>query len=151
MIKAAAKADLIDEYGVVVRERGVHLPRGRGHPDHLLCARAGGRDPERGYRLMTRSEEWFERAQKVLPRRGQLARARVPRGGRQAALCRQGPGQSRAGRGRAGRITDYVGSWGPMVLGHGHPDILKAVYDRMVCGLYLRRADRPRGRDAPKR
>ena len=30
---------------------------------------------------------------------------------------------------------DYVGSWGPMVLGHSHPDILKAVYDRMVCGL----------------
>ena len=30
---------------------------------------------------------------------------------------------------------DYVGSWGPMILGHSHPDILKAVYDRMVCGL----------------
>jgi glutamate-1-semialdehyde 2,1-aminomutase len=25
------------------------------------------------------------------------------------------------------RYIDYVGSWGPMILGHGHPDIVKAV------------------------
>lgn len=30
---------------------------------------------------------------------------------------------------------DYVGSWGPMVLGHSHPDILKAVAERMMLGL----------------
>ena len=30
---------------------------------------------------------------------------------------------------------DYIGSWGPMVLGHSHPDILKAVQARMENGL----------------
>ena len=25
------------------------------------------------------------------------------------------------------RYIDYIGSWGPMILGHGHPDVLKAV------------------------
>ena len=25
------------------------------------------------------------------------------------------------------RYTDYIGSWGPMILGHGHPAVLKAV------------------------
>lgn len=30
---------------------------------------------------------------------------------------------------------DYVGSWGPMILGHSHPDILNAVAKRMVNGL----------------
>ena len=24
-------------------------------------------------------------------------------------------------------LIDYVGSWGPMILGHGHPAVLKAV------------------------
>lgn len=28
------------------------------------------------------------------------------------------------------RYIDYVGSWGPMLLGHGHPDIVKAVQDQ---------------------
>lgn len=30
---------------------------------------------------------------------------------------------------------DYIGSWGPMILGHCHPEILKAVADRMQYGL----------------
>ncbi|MCE1250885.1 MAG: aminotransferase class III-fold pyridoxal phosphate-dependent enzyme, partial [Comamonadaceae bacterium] len=25
------------------------------------------------------------------------------------------------------RYTDYIGSWGPMILGHGHPAVLEAV------------------------
>ena len=25
------------------------------------------------------------------------------------------------------QYTDYIGSWGPMILGHGHPDVLEAV------------------------
>lgn len=29
---------------------------------------------------------------------------------------------------------DYVGSWGPMILGHAHPDIVKAVQDAAVLG-----------------
>lgn len=30
---------------------------------------------------------------------------------------------------------DYVGSWGPMIVGHAHPDVLKAVQDAMQYGL----------------
>jgi glutamate-1-semialdehyde 2,1-aminomutase len=30
--------------------------------------------------------------------------------------------------------VDYVGSWGPMILGHAHPDVIKAVQDTAVNG-----------------
>ena len=30
---------------------------------------------------------------------------------------------------------DYVGSWGPMVLGHAHPDVIRAVQERAALGL----------------
>lgn len=33
------------------------------------------------------------------------------------------------------RYVDYVGSWGPMILGHAHPDIIQAVQDAVVDGL----------------
>ena len=33
------------------------------------------------------------------------------------------------------KYLDYVGSWGPMILGHAHPDIVKAVNDAAKCGL----------------
>lgn len=33
------------------------------------------------------------------------------------------------------RYIDYVGSWGPMVVGHAHPRILKAAQDAMLKGL----------------
>ncbi|MEN9848009.1 MAG: hypothetical protein RL368_749 [Pseudomonadota bacterium] len=33
------------------------------------------------------------------------------------------------------RYVDYVGSWGPMILGHAHPDVLAAVYAAAAKGL----------------
>ena len=33
------------------------------------------------------------------------------------------------------RYIDYVGSWGPMVLGHAHPEVIKAVKDSAEHGL----------------
>lgn len=33
------------------------------------------------------------------------------------------------------RYVDYVGSWGPMILGHAHPDVLDAVRNQLVHGL----------------
>jgi len=33
------------------------------------------------------------------------------------------------------RYIDYVGSWGPMILGHGHPDIVKAVQEQAAVSL----------------
>ena len=33
------------------------------------------------------------------------------------------------------RYTDYVGSWGPMIAGHCHPDVVRAVQDAAANGL----------------
>lgn len=33
------------------------------------------------------------------------------------------------------RYIDYVGSWGPMILGHAHPDVVRAVQERAAKGL----------------
>jgi glutamate-1-semialdehyde 2,1-aminomutase len=33
------------------------------------------------------------------------------------------------------RYVDYVGSWGPMILGHAHPQVLEAVQERIQKGL----------------
>jgi glutamate-1-semialdehyde 2,1-aminomutase len=33
------------------------------------------------------------------------------------------------------RYVDYVGSWGPMILGHAHPDVVRAVQERAAMGL----------------
>ncbi len=33
------------------------------------------------------------------------------------------------------RYVDYVGSWGPMILGHAHPEVLSAVQERLHKGL----------------
>ncbi|RYX98719.1 glutamate-1-semialdehyde-2,1-aminomutase [bacterium] len=32
------------------------------------------------------------------------------------------------------RYIDYIGSWGPMILGHGHPDVLKAIHTQLDIG-----------------
>ena len=40
------------------------------------------------------------------------------------------------------RYVDYVGSWGPMILGHSHPDVLDAVRRQLDHGLSMAR--RPR-------
>jgi len=33
------------------------------------------------------------------------------------------------------RYIDYVGSWGPMILGHAHPDVIRTVQERVALGL----------------
>jgi len=33
------------------------------------------------------------------------------------------------------RLIDYIGSWGPMILGHGHPAVLEAVHRAIDRGL----------------
>ncbi|MCK5308626.1 MAG: aminotransferase class III-fold pyridoxal phosphate-dependent enzyme, partial [Zetaproteobacteria bacterium] len=33
------------------------------------------------------------------------------------------------------RYIDYVGSWGPMIAGHAHPDVITAVRDMAAQGL----------------
>ncbi|RMG92463.1 MAG: aminotransferase class III-fold pyridoxal phosphate-dependent enzyme, partial [Zetaproteobacteria bacterium] len=33
------------------------------------------------------------------------------------------------------RYIDYVGSWGPMILGHAHPDVVKGVQETAAKGM----------------
>ncbi len=33
------------------------------------------------------------------------------------------------------KYTDYVGSWGPMILGHSHPDVVKGVQETAALGM----------------
>ncbi len=44
------------------------------------------------------------------------------------------------------RYLDYVGSWGPLILGHAHPQVVEAVHRRRPQRHQLRRAHRARGR-----
>ena len=45
------------------------------------------------------------------------------------------------------QYIDYIGSWGPMILGHGQPEVREAVAEALETGVELRGADDPRGRD----
>jgi glutamate-1-semialdehyde 2,1-aminomutase len=68
----------------------------------------------------------FERAQKVIPG-GVNSPVRAFRavGGTPRFIARaQGPYIFDA---EGARYIDYIGSWGPMILGHGHPAVLEAV------------------------
>jgi glutamate-1-semialdehyde 2,1-aminomutase len=70
--------------------------------------------------------ELFERAQRVIPG-GVNSPVRAFRavGGTPRFIARaEGPFMWDA-EGR--RYVDYIGSWGPMILGHGHPAVLEAV------------------------
>jgi glutamate-1-semialdehyde 2,1-aminomutase len=76
----------------------------------------------------------FERAQKVIPG-GVNSPVRAFRavGGTPRFIARaQGPYIFDT---EGTRYIDYIGSWGPMILGHGHPAVLEAVQKAAVDGL----------------
>lgn len=82
----------------------------------------------------TRSQELFAAAQRHIPG-GVNSPVRAFRGVGQEPIFferAQGPYLFDAdGR----RYIDYVGSWGPMILGHAHPEVLAAVIERVHGGL----------------
>ena len=67
-------------------------------------------------------------------RRRQLARARLPLRGRHAAL-HQARARPYVWDAEDKQYIDYVGSWGPAILGHSHPEVVRAVQDAAVHGL----------------
>ena len=83
---------------------------------------------------MSKNEELFIRAQKTIPG-GVNSPVRAFRsvGGTPRFFTRgEGPYVWDAdGR----RFIDYVGSWGPLVLGHAHPEVLEAVHAAVARGL----------------
>ncbi len=83
---------------------------------------------------MSKSEELFRRAQKVIPG-GVNSPVRAFRGvGGDPVFFTRGEGAwlyDADGK----RYVDYVGSWGPMIAGHCHPDVVRAVRETAANGL----------------
>jgi glutamate-1-semialdehyde 2,1-aminomutase len=82
---------------------------------------------------MSTNASLFERAQRVIPG-GVNSPVRAFRavGGTPRFIARaQGPYIWDA---EGQRYIDYIGSWGPMILGHGHPEVLEAVQKAALDG-----------------
>ncbi|RCW76656.1 glutamate-1-semialdehyde 2,1-aminomutase [Pseudorhodoferax soli] len=82
---------------------------------------------------MSTNEELFARAQRVIPGgvnspvRAFRAVGGVPRFVQRAQGAYFWDAEDK-------RYIDYIGSWGPMILGHGHPAVLSAVQEAAVQG-----------------
>lgn len=80
-----------------------------------------------------RSEELFERAQRVIPG-GVNSPVRAFRAvGRTPVFIREAAG-SNITDSDGNTYTDYVGSWGPMILGHAHPAVIEAIREAAARG-----------------
>ncbi|MBN4069170.1 glutamate-1-semialdehyde 2,1-aminomutase [Beggiatoa alba] len=83
---------------------------------------------------MTRSHDLFEQAQHVIPG-GVNSPVRAFKGvGGDPVFFKRGEGAYLYDE-DDNRYIDYVGSWGPMILGHAHPAVIKAVQDSIQNGL----------------
>jgi glutamate-1-semialdehyde 2,1-aminomutase len=79
------------------------------------------------------SRALFERAQKVLPG-GVNSPVRAFRAvGGEPVFVREARGAWLVGADGT-EYVDYVGSWGPMLFGHAHPDVVRAVTEAMARG-----------------
>ncbi|MCW5624772.1 MAG: glutamate-1-semialdehyde 2,1-aminomutase, partial [Burkholderiales bacterium] len=91
--------------------------------------------PIPGVPVMTsRNETLFEQSQRVIPG-GVNSPVRAFRsvGGTPRFFARGEGAWVWDADGKA--YVDYVGSWGPMILGHAHPDVVRAVQDAAALGL----------------
>ena len=82
---------------------------------------------------MSTNASLFERAQRVIPG-GVNSPVRAFRavGGTPRFIARAHGAYMWDAEGT--RYTDYIGSWGPMILGHGHPEVLEAVQKAALDG-----------------
>lgn len=80
------------------------------------------------------NQSLFERAQRVIPG-GVNSPVRAFRavGGTPRFIARAAGAYMWDAEGQ--RFIDYIGSWGPMILGHGHPAVLAAVHQAVDEGL----------------
>lgn len=83
---------------------------------------------------MTRSHELFQQAQRHIPG-GVNSPVRAFRGvGGDPVFFKRGEGAYLIDEDERPYI-DYVGSWGPMIVGHAHPKVVKAVQEAAAHGL----------------
>ena len=83
---------------------------------------------------MTRSQELFDKASKVIPG-GVNSPVRAFKGvGGTPVFFKEGKGAYIIDE-DGDKYVDYIGSWGPMILGHGHPAVLEAIHKQVDIGL----------------
>jgi glutamate-1-semialdehyde 2,1-aminomutase len=83
---------------------------------------------------MDRNHTLFEQSQKVIPGGvNSPVRAFKSVGGVPRFFARGSGARLWDADGR--EYIDYVGSWGPAILGHAHPDVVKAVQEKAALGL----------------
>ncbi|MDE1713646.1 aminotransferase class III-fold pyridoxal phosphate-dependent enzyme, partial (plasmid) [Chromobacterium amazonense] len=83
---------------------------------------------------MSRNLELFERGKKVIPGGvNSPVRAFGQVGGTPRFVARAEGAYFWDADGK--QYLDYVGSWGPAIVGHAHPEVVKAVQDAAVGGL----------------
>ena len=83
---------------------------------------------------MSRSEDLYKKAQRRIPG-GVNSPVRAFNGvGGTPVFFHQGQGAYLFDEDKK-RYVDYVGSWGPMILGHSHPDVRNAVREQLDLGL----------------
>ena len=84
--------------------------------------------------MISKNEDLFDKSQQVIPG-GVNSPVRAFRsvGGTPVFVARGQGAYVWDADGK--RYVDYVGSWGPLVLGHAHPDVVKAVQDAATRGL----------------
>src|SRR5437588_10160520 len=83
--------------------------------------------------LGTRSAELYERAGRVIPG-GVNSPVRAMRAiGRDPIFVERGEGAELVDV-DGGRYVDWVQSWGPLIAGHAHPDVVEAVTAAAHCG-----------------
>src|SRR5215510_15313296 len=84
-------------------------------------------------RTYDRSRETFERAQRVIPG-GVNSPVRACRSvGVDPVFIAQGDGAAIIDA-DGNRYVDLIGSWGPLILGHSHPEILDTIAEAMASG-----------------
>jgi glutamate-1-semialdehyde 2,1-aminomutase len=83
---------------------------------------------------MTRSSELFQEAQAILPGGVNSPVRAFQRVGGQPIFIKQASGAYLIDEDDK-RYIDYVGSWGPMITGHAHPEVLKKISAALGNGL----------------
>ena len=80
----------------------------------------------------SRSEEIFSAAQALMPG-GVSSPVRAFNGWWSADRVRPGQGALRLGR-DGNKYVDYIGSWGPAICGHAHPEVTSALQEAIEKG-----------------
>lgn len=83
---------------------------------------------------MTRSERFFEDAKKYIPGGVNSPVRAFTRVGGQPVFFKRGSGAYLTDE-DGNDYIDYIGSWGPMIVGHAHPKVVESVQEAMGNGL----------------